>query len=112
MRIAIPLAEGLLTMHFGHCEELALIDVDPEQKSILKQETVKAPPHAPGLLPKWLQERGANLVIAGGMGARAQQLFAENQIEVIVGVSSDKPVTVVERYLAGRLVSGPNVCDH
>ena len=28
MKIAIPLANGQLAMHFGHCEQFALIDVD------------------------------------------------------------------------------------
>ena len=28
MRFAIPLAEGQLCMHFGHCEQFALVDVD------------------------------------------------------------------------------------
>ena len=28
MKIAIPLAAGRLCMHFGHCEQFALVDVD------------------------------------------------------------------------------------
>ena len=59
MRIAIPLADGKLAMHFGHCERFALVDVDPTEKKILKREDIAAPPHEPGLLPKWLAERGA-----------------------------------------------------
>jgi len=85
MKIAIPLAEGKLTMHFGHCASFALIEVDATQKKILKREDVDAPPHQPGLLPPWLAERGANVIIAGGMGQRAQELFAAQGIKVIVG---------------------------
>ena len=112
MRIAVPLANGRLAMHFGHCERFALIDTDPEQKTILKREDVAAPPHQPGLLPAWLAERGANAIIAGGMGQRAQALFAERGIEVVIGAPSETPECLVENYLAGTLESGENVCDH
>jgi predicted Fe-Mo cluster-binding NifX family protein len=112
MKIAIPLAGGKLSMHFGHCELFALVDVDPAEKQILKREDVEPPPHEPGLLPKWLAERGANVIIAGGMGQRAQGLFAEYGILVIIGAAADTPERLVGDYLAGTLQSGENVCDH
>lgn len=112
MRVAIPVCEGVLSMHFGHCEKFALVDVDPELKAIVETTAVDPPPHEPGLLPGWLAERGVNLVIAGGMGGRAQQLFAEAGVKVIVGASSAEPVSVVMDYLSGNLVTGANVCDH
>jgi len=55
---------------------------------------------------------GVNLIIAGGMGQRALSLFAENGIKVITGSPSHEPEALVQGYLAGTLVSGPNVCDH
>jgi predicted Fe-Mo cluster-binding NifX family protein len=112
MKIAIPLAEGKLTMHFGHCASFALVDVDATQKKILKREDIDAPPHEPGLLPPWLAERGANVIIAGGMGQRAQELFAAQGIQVIVGASAETPETLISDYLAGTLQVGNNVCDH
>ena len=112
MRIAIPLAEGRLSMHFGHCECFALVDVDVEQKQVLKREDVDAPAHQPGLLPPWLAERGARLIIAGGMGSRAQALFSQQGIEVVVGAPPEAPELLVEEYLAGTLRTGGNVCDH
>ena len=112
MRIAIPLADGKLTLHFGHCERFALIDVDTEAKKILKREDIEAPPHEPGLLPKWLAERGANVIIAGGMGQRAQNLFAEQGIQVMVGAPAQVPEQLVTEYLTGTLETGENACDH
>jgi predicted Fe-Mo cluster-binding NifX family protein len=112
MKIAIPLAEGKLTMHFGHCASFAIVEVDAAQKKILKREDIDAPPHEPGLLPPWLAERGANVIIAGGMGQRAQQLFAEQGIQVIVGAPSDTPENIINDFLAGTLQTGENVCDH
>jgi predicted Fe-Mo cluster-binding NifX family protein len=112
MKIAIPLANGKLAMHFGHCERFVLIDVDPAEKKILKREDIEAPAHEPGLLPKWLADRGANMIIAGGMGQRAQGLFAEHGIQVIIGAPADAPELLVGRYLAGTLHAGENICDH
>lgn len=112
MRIAIPLANGKLSMHFGHCEQFALIDVDGKEKKITERQDIEPPPHEPGLLPRWLAERGANLIIAGGMGQRAQELFAKQNIQVLVGAPSEAPEFLVNNYLAGTLQAGVNTCDH
>ena len=110
MKFAIPLAEGKLTAHFGHCQEFALVDVEDNQ--IKNKETLVPPPHEPGVLPKWLHKLGTNVIIAGGMGARAIDLFAQNNIEVIVGAPSLTPEELVGRYLDNTLESGANICDH
>jgi len=112
MRIAIPLAQGKLAMHFGHCEEFALMDVDEGRKVIVSQQRVKAPEHQPGLLPRWLGERGVNVVIAGGMGVRAQQLFATQGIRVAVGAAVQAPEDAALAFVAGTLKTGNNVCAH
>ena len=112
MKIAIPLADGKLCMHFGHCEQFALVDADEKTKQITGQKMLTPPPHEPGVLPKWLHEQGANVIIAGGMGQRAQTLFADNGIKVVVGAPAQAPEQLVSQYLAGTLVSGANVCDH
>jgi ATP-binding protein involved in chromosome partitioning len=112
MRIAIPLEDGRLSSHFGHCEHFALVDVDTAEKKIVKREDIDAPPHQPGLLPPWLAERGADMIIAGGIGQRAQALFAEHGIKVISGAPSETPETLAAEYMAGTLQVGDNVCDH
>ena len=112
MRIAIPVTEGKLSAHFGHCEEFALIDADRESKTITATEMLAAPPHEPGLLPRWLAEKGAEMIIAGGMGGRAQGLFQQQKIAVVVGAPSDTPEVVANAYLQGSLKTGDNVCDH
>lgn len=112
MRIAIPVDRGHLSPHFGHCEGFALIDVDLEKKEITQKQMVNSPPHQPGLLPRWLHDQGAELIIAGGMGARAQGLFAEQGIQVIVGASPETPHDLVISFLQGTLKTGENICDH
>ena len=71
MKIAIPMADGRLCMHFGHCEQFALVDVDEIAGKPTNTTLVTPPPHEPGLLPRWLHEQGATVIIAGGMGQRA-----------------------------------------
>lgn len=112
MRIAIPLSDGKLSMHFGHCERFALIDVNQESKSIEGANELFSPDHQPGLLPRWLGEQGAEMIIAGGMGARAQQLFEQQGIGVLVGAPPESPEALVKLYLEGELKAGDNVCDH
>lgn len=110
MKIAVPLADGKLSAHFGHCEQFVLIDVD--NKQITGQESLTPPAHEPGVLPQWLHENGANIIIAGGMGQRAQQLFAQAGIQVISGAPALEPKELVVQYLEGTLVVGENICDH
>lgn len=112
MKYAIPVSGGMLSPHFGHCEQFALIDTDENNKNILKKEMVAAPPHQPGLLPPWLASKGVNSVIAGGMGASAISLFKENGINVVLGAPSEAPEKVLTDHLNGNLMTGDNRCDH
>jgi len=99
-------------MHFGHCQQFALIDAAQAAEQTLSTTLVTPPPHEPGLLPRWLHEQGVNVVIAGGMGQRAQQLFAQNGIQVVVGAPSLNAEALVAAYLDGSLRTGANACDH
>jgi len=110
MKFAIPLADGKLTAHFGHCKEFALIDV--EENIIKKKEIVVPPAHEPGVLPKWLHELGVNVIIAGGMGNKAQVLFNEQNIKVVTGAQPLEPEELINSYLNNALVTGNNLCDH
>jgi ATP-binding protein involved in chromosome partitioning len=112
MRFAIPVSGGVISPHFGHCEQFALIDVDEATKTIVRKQLVASPEHEPGLLPVWLAEEGASIIMAGGMGSRAQALFRENHIDVIIGVMESDPEKAVLNYLGGSLTTGDNVCDH
>jgi len=112
MKIAIPVADGMLCLHFGHCQQFALVEVDEAAKSVGEIELLTPPPHEPGVLPRWLQEQGANVIIAGGMGQHAQQLFAKNDITVVVGAPVGHPEQLAAAYLNKTLQAGENACDH
>jgi ATP-binding protein involved in chromosome partitioning len=112
MRIAIPTADGKLCVHFGHCNEFAIVDVDCNRKIVLTTTYLTPPPHEPGVLPAWLGEHGTDVIIAGGMGRRAMELFRNSGIEVIIGASGDVPEALATAYLTGTIEIGQNVCDH
>ena len=112
MRYAVPVVEGKVAAHFGHCSHFALFDVDEAAVAVVSKQIIPSPGHQPGLLPVWLAEEGVSVVIAGGMGSRAQALFSEHRIEVVVGVLGDEPEKAVLDYIKGELAKGDNICDH
>ena len=109
-KIAIPTTNGVLSAHFGHCEKFAIYEV--ADNKIINEEFITPPPHEPGSHPAFLRELGCTAIIAGGMGSRAQTLFTQNNIEVIIGLSSDNLKGLVETYISEGLASGDNLCDH
>ncbi len=112
MKIAIPTAQGKLCQHFGHCEVFTFIEIDEETKTIISKEEIVPPEHIPGIMPPWVKEQGASLVLAGGMGGRAQDLFIEQGLKILAGCPSEDPEKVATDYLNGTLVTGANGCDH
>lgn len=112
MRYAIPVSGGVMSPHFGHCDQFALFDVDEQKKEITKKELTPSPPHQPGFLPGWLAEKGASVIIAGGMGPRAVELFQQNGISVVLGTMESDPEKAVLSHINGTLATGDNICDH
>ena len=112
MRYAIPVSSGGISAHFGHCEYFAFFDVEEQSKKITSKETIPSPEHQPGLLPVWLAEKGATVIIAGGMGPRAIDILNQNGIEVVLGAMETDPEQAVLSHLSGSLDTGDNVCDH
>jgi ATP-binding protein involved in chromosome partitioning len=112
MKIAIPVSAGRLCQHFGHCEQFAFIEIDQNTGQTNQPAYLTPPPHEPGVLPDWLHEQGADVIIAGGMGQRAQQLFSQHGIQVVVGVESKTPLELAMAYCHGALAPGQNPCDH
>ena len=71
---------------------------------------VPNPGHRPVYLPVFLKEKDVNVIIAGGMGETAQQLFIENGIKVVVGAAGDAD-KAVDEYLDGKLESTGSICS-
>lgn len=99
-----------MCQHFGHCEMFAVVQVQEGEIGAVEHQL--PPPHEPGVLPRWLGDPGVTFIIAGGLGRRAQELFAAQGITVVTGAPPLAPETLVQQYLTGTLATGPNVCDH
>jgi len=107
MKIALACEGNLITEHFGHCESFIIFDV--ENNKITGSNSVPNPGHRPGFLPNYLNELGVNVIMSGGMGGGAVDIFNELNIEVITGASGDAKAAA-ELYLSGKLKSTGSVC--
>ncbi|MGF7057387.1 NifB/NifX family molybdenum-iron cluster-binding protein [Brassicibacter mesophilus] len=108
MRIAIAKDNNYVSGHFGHCEGFEVFEV--ENNEIKNRIFLHNPGHKPGFLPVYLAENNINVIIAGGMGATAQELFQQNNISVVVGAQGSVDDTI-QRYINNDLKSTGSVCE-
>ena len=110
IKIAVASENEMVTGHFGHCRNFNIYETENGQ--IIKEESISNPGHKPGFLPNFLNDLGVQVIISGGMGGGAVDIFNEKGIEVIVGASG-KAKAAVQAYLQGALKSTGSVChDH
>ena len=107
IKIAVASENEMVMEHFGHCVNFNIFEAENNQ--IIKSESIPNPGHKPGFLPNFLNDMGVNVIISGGMGSGAIEIFSEKNIEVIVGASGSAK-TVVKAYLQGTLKSTGAVC--
>ena len=107
IKIAVASENQKVTEHFGHCINFNIFE--SENKQIVKSESIPNPGHKPGFLPNFLNEKGVNVIISGGMGGGAVDIFNEKGIEVIVGASGNAK-EAADAYLKGLLKSTGSVC--
>lgn len=107
MKIAVASEGTRVTGHFGHCENFNIYDA--ENGKITASQSVANPGHRPGFLPNFLGDLGVNVIISGGMGGGAIEIFNQRGIEVITGAAGDA-AQAAQSYLAGKLRSTGSVC--
>lgn len=110
MKIAVASDKKNVSEHFGFCESFEVFHTD--KGKIVKEESLENPGHKPGFLPNYLNDNGVNVIISGGMGGSAVNIFNEHNIEVIVGANGSAK-DAAKAYLKGDLESTGTVChDH
>jgi len=108
--IAFPTSDRVtVDGHFGHTKEFALYQV--EGQNINNVTYVTPPPHEPGVLPRFLGEQGIDVIITGGMGQMAINLFNQQNIDVILGAKGRIELNLKE-FVGGFLTSTGSSCDH
>jgi len=109
-RIAIPIEENSLSVHFGRCQAFAFVDVEND---VISEITILDPPeHQPGTYPRFVAAKGATDVIGGGMGPQAINLFNEAHVNVFTGAPAETPEILVNKFISGKLQLSANYCDH
>ena len=102
---------GQMSQHFGRCPYYLIVDVEGHE--IKKTDSVDNPyynNHVPGMVPQFINEQRVNVMIAGGMGPRAIDMFTNLGIEVVTGAIGNAG-NVLEAYLTGE-ISGVEPCEH
>lgn len=107
MKIAAAAMGRTIAQHFGHCENFLFFDT--ENGRVTAEKSVPNPGHRPGFLPNFLADQGAEVILAGGMGGGAVEIFNERGVEVILGAQGDARAAA-EAYLRGELKSTGSIC--
>ena len=110
MKVAVSTDGNQVSAHFGRCPLFTIAEGGDGRE--IRKSVINNPGHHPGFLPEFLKKQGVEVIIAGGMGRRAQDLFSDAGIRVIVGAPEAEPHELAEAFLAGRLQTGDNICDH
>ena len=107
MRIAISTDGDQVSAHFGRCPAFTIVEI--KDGEVIDTSLIDNPGHHPGYLPRFLDEKGVECIVAGGMGQRAEMLFEQQGIDRIVGVSGSI-ADVVARLSDGTLKGGESLC--
>ena len=108
MRVAISTEGDFVSAHFGRCPSFTIVDIDDGK--LKDKQSIPNPGHHPGYLPQFLHQQGVSCIIAGGMGRRAEDLFAQAEIQTIVGVSGSID-EVIDKIIKGTLQGGRSLCQ-
>ncbi|MFY9114945.1 MAG: NifB/NifX family molybdenum-iron cluster-binding protein [Dethiobacteria bacterium] len=109
MKIAIATEQNNIAPHFGRCPTYTIVEITDH--AVSDREVISNPGHEPGFLPGFLAQMGVSCIIAGGMGMRAQNLFAAQNIRTIIGAVGTVDA-VLKKFISGELRSTGNYCDH
>jgi len=107
MRIAISTDGNYVSEHFGRCPEFTILDI--EDGKALNRRSINNPGHSPGAIPQFLNNEGVNLIVCGGMGARAMGFFDEFGIDAMTGIAG-KIDDVILELQDGKLKGGRSLC--
>lgn len=95
--------DSSVSHHFGRCPYFSVVHI--EDDGIESAESVENPyfnAHSPGQVPSLINELGADVMIAGGMGGRAISIFKEYGIQCSTGASGTVR-SAVNQYISGNL---------
>lgn len=107
MKIAIATDKLMVAPHFGRCPSYTVVEI--KKHKVIEKKVLDNPGHAPGVIPEFLKQQLVTVLITGGIGGRAVELFEQYEIGVISGVNG-LVENVIGDYLTGVLKSGDSIC--
>ena len=116
MRIALPLANGKFSIHYGRAEALSIHEIDLEKGISTSLGMRMFPQEGTCGAGKWVAAQGVEVLLAGGLGAGAAKGLGEAGVRVFAGVEEEEPNKVLEMFLAGiaqakELAPGESACQ-
>ena len=108
MKIAVSCSSGSVDTRFGHCESFSIYEA--ENGRVVSESKIPNPGHRTGYLPNFLADMGVGVIIAGGMGGGAVDIFGKRGVEIIIGAQGDAR-GAAEAYLRGELRPAASVCQ-
>lgn len=102
--------ESKAAHHFGRCPFYVFITVDKED-NIVKTESIENPffnGHEAGVVPQFIADQKADVIIAGGMGPRAIDWF--NQLGVTALTVSAPSVNDILTKFLNNEIAGAESC--
>lgn len=108
MRIAVSAddnkgLDSTISPHFGRCPYFIIVDVEDRSiEQVLQVENPYYGDHRPGQVPAFIEEQEVDVMLTGGMGARAMQFFSQYGIEPVTGAVGTVRMSL-EQYLGGEM---------
>lgn len=95
--------DARVSEHFGHCAGFVVVEVNDGKITALRTEANPfAQTHQPGQLPKVVRGLGATVLLAGGMGPRAETMLSKFGVEVCTGAAG-RVRDAVDTFVNGGL---------
>ena len=107
MKIAVPYSDGQVFQHFGKSEQFKIYDTIDDE--IISSEIVDTSGSGHSALADFLKEKGAGVLICGGIGVGAVTALQNAGIQIL-GAAEGEADKCVEEFLGGRLHFGASGC--
>ena len=107
MKIAVPYSDGQVFQHFGESEQFKIYDTIDDE--IISSEIVDTSGSGHSALADFLKEKGAGVLICGGIGVGAVTALQNAGIQILGGAEGEAD-KCVEEFLGGRLHFGASGC--
>jgi predicted DNA-binding protein (UPF0251 family)/predicted Fe-Mo cluster-binding NifX family protein len=111
MIIAVPYLQGDVNAHFGSTQAFLMAEAIEGKVVRTSVFEVQGMQHNHAGIAGFLKDQGAQVILAGGMGAPMQQALRQQGFELYCGVSGPA-LEAVEAFLRGEIEHSEKTCSH